>query len=57
MDWNSWFCGKCGDGGELVECDGICLRSFHLACLPDRERPPPSEPDDTPWCAHAFVVT
>lgn len=49
MDWNSLFCGRCGDGGELLECDGTCLRSFHQHCLTPSERPSPDDPPDAKW--------
>ncbi|KAK9916851.1 hypothetical protein WJX75_007876 [Coccomyxa subellipsoidea] len=49
MDWNSLFCGRCGDGGELLECDGTCLRSFHQHCLTSSERPSPDDPPDAKW--------
>ncbi|XP_068637073.1 uncharacterized protein [Aristolochia californica] len=26
-------CTKCGDGGELLLCDGRCGRAFHMVCL------------------------
>ena len=51
MDWSSYFCARCCDGGELLECDGVCLRAFHVGCLLPRERPRPSDPPETPWCA------
>ncbi|EIE26898.1 hypothetical protein COCSUDRAFT_59402 [Coccomyxa subellipsoidea C-169] len=47
-DWNAFFCGCCGDGGELLECDGMCLRSFHQNCLAPSERPNPENPPETP---------
>ena len=27
------YCVLCEDGGDLLMCDGPCLRSFHLQCL------------------------
>lgn len=27
------ICGICGEGGELLICDGECLQAFHLRCL------------------------
>lgn len=37
-DHNDWFCTNCGmleavQGTDLVLCDGLCRRSFHLECL------------------------
>ena len=30
----SWpVCGLCYDGGDLLCCDGGCVRAFHLECL------------------------
>ncbi|KAK9831870.1 hypothetical protein WJX81_004201 [Elliptochloris bilobata] len=49
MDWSSYFCARCNDGGELLECDGVCLRSFHVGCLQPRERPSPSAPPERAW--------
>ena len=57
MDWNSFFCGNCGDGGELLECDGICLRSFHVACLAPEHLPAPEDPPEAPWCPPAPSLT
>lgn len=31
-DKNDYLCAKCELGGELLCCDGPCLRSFHLPC-------------------------
>jgi hypothetical protein len=58
-DWNSYFCGRCGGTGELVECDGTCLRSFHSTCLTEGERPSPLDPPETPWYAspHDWVAS
>jgi len=30
---NEPFCTLCGDGGDLVCCDGDCRRSFHMDCI------------------------
>ncbi|NWU68400.1 AIRE regulator, partial [Pterocles burchelli] len=40
-------CAACGDGGELICCDG-CPRAFHLACLVP---PLPRVPSGTWWCS------
>ena len=55
MDWSSYYCARCCDGGELLECDGVCLRAFHVACLELHERPRPTDLPETPWCAAACL--
>ncbi|KAF2076526.1 hypothetical protein CYY_002140 [Polysphondylium violaceum] len=30
---NETICTICEKGGDLLMCDGLCLRSFHLSCL------------------------
>ncbi|XP_061321345.1 autoimmune regulator-like [Pezoporus flaviventris] len=45
-------CAVCGDGGELICCDG-CPRAFHLACLVP---PLPRVPSGT-WQCGSCVVT
>jgi hypothetical protein len=30
---NEDYCCVCCDGGELVCCDGMCFRSFHVECV------------------------
>ncbi|KAK3279903.1 hypothetical protein CYMTET_12232 [Cymbomonas tetramitiformis] len=48
VDWNSYYCGKCWEGGDVIECDGSCLRSFHVECLPEAARPK-EEDGDADW--------
>lgn len=38
VDLNSNKCGICQGKGELLCCDGPCLRSFHTACLRVKEK-------------------
>ncbi|NXY27007.1 AIRE regulator, partial [Atrichornis clamosus] len=45
-------CAACGDGGELICCDG-CPRAFHLACLVP---PLPRVPSGT-WQCSSCVMT
>ena len=33
------YCVLCEDGGELIICDGPCLRTFHMQCLGMDEMP------------------
>jgi hypothetical protein len=33
VDRNLPVCALCFDGGELLCCDGPCMRSFHYTCL------------------------
>ncbi|NXC78318.1 AIRE regulator, partial [Anhinga anhinga] len=46
-------CAACGDGGELICCDG-CPRAFHLACLVP---PLPRVPSGTWRCGSCVVST
>ena len=25
-EWNDYYCAVCNDGGEIIACDGVCLR-------------------------------
>jgi hypothetical protein len=43
-DHNEWICTACElmehpNGSDLLLCDGPCLRSYHLDCIPQNERP------------------
>ncbi|NXN91944.1 AIRE regulator, partial [Rhinopomastus cyanomelas] len=46
-------CAACGDGGELICCDG-CPRAFHLTCLVP---PLPRVPSGTWWCGSCMAST
>ncbi|XP_009885690.1 PREDICTED: autoimmune regulator-like, partial [Charadrius vociferus] len=46
-------CAVCGDGGELICCDG-CPRAFHLACLVP---PLPRVPSGTWRCGSCVAST
>jgi hypothetical protein len=30
---NESICALCDDGGDLLMCDGVCMRSFHRRCV------------------------
>ncbi len=32
---HDYICTVCEMDGSLIPCDGVCLRSFHLACIKD----------------------
>jgi hypothetical protein len=50
-DWNDHLCHECLNhrDGTAVECDGTCLRMFHMQCLPQHLRPKPTDAADAPW--------
>jgi hypothetical protein len=50
-DWNDHLCHECLNhrDGTAVECDGTCLRMFHMQCLPPHLRPKPTDAPDAPW--------
>ena len=48
-EWNSLFCCRCGEDGDVMGCDGTCLRSFHRACLAEAEQPKPDAPAEAKW--------
>ncbi|KAM9378394.1 autoimmune regulator [Phaethornis superciliosus] len=52
-DQNEDECAVCGDGGELICCDG-CPRAFHLACLVP---PLPRVPSGTWQCGCCVAST
>jgi hypothetical protein len=42
IDHNDWCCTNCGmlealGGSDLILCDGVCRRSFHVECFSDTE--------------------
>mmetsp|Transcript_17557 Transcript_17557/g.29031 ORF Transcript_17557/g.29031 Transcript_17557/m.29031 type:complete len:853 (+) Transcript_17557:241-2799(+) len=41
-DANDDKCGICGTGGNLLCCDGPCLRAFHIKCLGLQEKDVPN---------------
>ena len=48
---NEPFCTLCGDGGDLVCCDGDCRRSFHMDCIAKANVAVKSTIRDTPGLA------
>lgn len=50
-DWNDHVCHECLNhrDGTAVECDGTCLRMFHMQCLAPELRPKPTDPPDARW--------
>jgi hypothetical protein len=45
--WKHMYCSVCGDGGDLIICDG-CNSNFHLECA----TPPLSAVPDGDWFCH-----
>ena len=43
------FCSRCGEDGDVIGCDGTCLRSFHKACLKENEVPEADAANDSKW--------
>ena len=55
---NDTQCGLCDDGGELLLCEGPCMRSFCFSCLKEKLRMGPTELDalaasTQPWLCPA----
>jgi hypothetical protein len=44
--WSSSICTRCGGGGQMLMCDGTCLRSWHLSCLSLSALPSPDDPPE-----------
>lgn len=42
------YCGKCGEGGELLICDGDCLQAFHLECVGLIKEPTSAKVESSP---------
>ncbi|KAK9814428.1 hypothetical protein WJX72_005780 [[Myrmecia] bisecta] len=34
---NDTLCPQCDDGGDIIQCDGMCMRSFHMAVTGDND--------------------
>ncbi|XP_059647009.1 uncharacterized protein LOC132293506 isoform X2 [Cornus florida] len=50
---NDDMCAVCGDGGELIICDG-CPRAFHTVCL--ELQTPPKDGWQCPYCRDKFSL-
>jgi hypothetical protein len=51
-DFSDSVCAICRAGGEMICCDGKCLRSFHPKCIGLREE---DIPEDSPFvCSDCF---
>ena len=46
VDWSDLICAVCELGGEMICCDGKCLRSFHPLCINLDEE---NIPEDSPF--------
>ena len=45
-DFSESICALCESGGDMICCDGKCLRSFHPSCIGLREE---DIPEDSPF--------
>jgi hypothetical protein len=51
-DYSDLVCGICKSGGDMICCDGKCLRSFHPNCIGLKEE---DIPEDSPFvCSDCF---
>jgi hypothetical protein len=51
-DYSDLVCGICKSGGDMICCDGKCLRSFHPNCIGLNEE---DIPEDSPFvCSDCF---
>ena len=46
MDYSETICPICELGGDMICCDGRCLRSFHPVCIDLKEE---DIPEDSPF--------
>lgn len=49
------FCSRCGEPGDVIGCDGTCLRSFHRTCLAEHEQPKANAPADSRWWVASYM--
>jgi len=47
-EYHEYACALCADGGDLLLCEGTCMRSFHVKCLRDSGVEVP-EDDEAPF--------